>query len=246
MHRWACRLSAGAGAKMAPGRKGLLPSGRESQRRGASVRLHGDLCVRLRGGRKGESPAAAKGAGAVCRSQEPRRARQAALAGAAGGRVLRLGEGAGGFRRPLSAHGLDGGACVSAAAQRGGSGAERAVGESSELVAPAAPAPGVGDHRRRGAVEARCRRDAGLRREGRARRCHPVARRAGRPARRRRRPGAAQGPVGRGGPRPAAPGHRALEYARTPGRRRRGLLHRGDAPARRRVGGPPARGARRG
>ena len=59
------------------------------------------------------------------------------------------------------------------------------------------------------------------------------------------RPGAAQGPMGRGGPRPAAPGCRALECARTPGRRRRGLLRRGDATARRRAGGSPARGAAR-
>ena len=239
-HRRARRLSARAGTEMAPGGAGLLPSGREPQRRGASVRLHGDLCVGLRGGGAGEAPAAAQGAGAVCRGEEPRRARQAALAGAAGGRVLRLGEGSGGFRRRLPAHGLDGGAGLAVAAQCGGSGGERAVGESAELVAPAAPAPGVGDDRGRGAVEARRRRDAGLRREGRARRCHPVARRAGRPARRRRRPGAAQGPVGRGGPRPAAPGHRALEYARTASRRRRDLLRRGNASARRRVGGSPA------
>ena len=83
----------------------------------------------------------------------------------------------------------------SAAGPRG----ERAVREAAELVAAAAPAPGVGEPRCAGAGDARRRRDAGLQREGRTRRCLPVTRRAGLAARRRGRPGAAQGPVGRGG-----------------------------------------------
>ena len=172
-HRWAGRLPASAGAEMASGREGLLPSGREPERRGASVRLHGDLCVRLRRGGAVEASAAAQGPGAVRRSEEPRRARQAALAGTAGGRVLRLGEGPGGLRRHLSAHGLDGGACLPVAAQCGGARGERAVRAVAELVAPAAPAPGVGDDRCRGAVDARRRCDAGLQRQGRPGRCPP-------------------------------------------------------------------------
>ena len=69
-------------------------------------------------------------------------------------RVLRLGEGPGGLRRRLPAHGVDGGTGISVAAQCAGPRGERAVGQSAELVAPAAPAPGVGDDRCRGAVEA--------------------------------------------------------------------------------------------
>ena len=124
---------------------------------------------------------------------------EAALADTAGGRGLRLGAGSGGLRRRQSAHGLDRSACLAAAAQCAGSRGERAVGESAELVAAAAPAPGVGDPRCAGAGDARRRRDAGLRCQGRSRRYLPVTRGVGLAARRRGRPGAAQGPVGRGG-----------------------------------------------
>ena len=231
---------------MASGGAGLLPPGREPERRGASVRFHGDLCVRLRRGGAVEAPAAAQGAGAVRRSEEPRRARQAALAGPAGGRDLRLGEGSGGLRRHLSAHGLDGGACLSVAAKCGGPRGERAVRAVAELVAPASPAPGVGDDRCRGAADTRCRCDAGLQRQRRPGRYLSVARRAGFAARRRGRPGAAQGPVGRGGPQQAARSHRALEHAATAGRRRRGLLRRGDASPAPGRGGSAESGGRRG
>ena len=205
---------------MASGRKGLLPSGREPGRRRASLRIHGDLCLRLRRGGAAEASAAAQGAGAVCRGEESRRAHQAALAGAAGGRGLRLGEGAGGLRRDLPAHGLAAGTRLQAVAEYVGARGERVVRAAAELVAQAAPAPGVGDGRRPGAVDTRRRCAAGLRREGRPGRRAPVAGRAEIAARRRRRPGAAQGPVGGGGPRQAAPGHRALGHAATPSRRR--------------------------
>ena len=72
-----------------------------------------------------------------------------------------------GLRRCLSAHGLVAGAGLSIAAQRAGTRGERAVRAAAELVAPAAPTPGVGDGRHSVAVEVRPRRDAGLQRRGR-------------------------------------------------------------------------------
>ena len=77
--------------------------------------------------------------------------------------------------------------------------------------------------------------------ECRPRRRAAVARRAQGAARRQRQPRAAEGPMGRGGPRQAAAGHRSLGHPAA-GRQRGRVLHRGHAAARRRVGGSPARG----
>ena len=135
----------------------------------------------------------------------------------------------------------DGGPGLPPAAECGGARGERTDGAPAELVAPAAPPTGVGHHRCPDAVRARRGRAAGLRRQRRPGRRVAVSRRAASAARRRGRPGAAQGPMGSrwtetGSGKPSGIGRRN----RAGDRWRRNLLPRRDATARRRVGGPPA------
>ena len=89
-------------------------------------------------------------------------------------------------------------------------------------------------------------RRARLSGRGRSRRRAALRRRPECAARQRRQSGAPQGSVGRGGPRSPASGDRALGCRASGGRRPRHLLHRGNAPPRRRVGRSSGRGGNRG
>ena len=230
----------GARAPVAAGGAHLLPPRRAPARRSASVRLPGHLGRRVRRGGTDEAPAVALGGAATHRREGRRGVGELLRTPPAGRGDLRLDPGSSAVGRRLPAAGVAAGARPAAPAQRAGVGGGRPVGPAAGRVAAPDAAAGRGDHRRPDACAAGDRRGAGLRRGRHPRRRRVDARRAGNTARRRRRAGADQGPVGRGRPPAAAAGPPPLAGGAAAGPQR-ALLHRGHAPARRRAGGSAGR-----
>ena len=121
---------------------------------------------------------------------------------------------------------------------------ERRLGAAARLVEEASSSARGHYDRRQGTEEVRCQRDAGFPRATGPWRSGTDGSRMARAARRRRRPGAAEGPMGRGGWAAALRGARALEKTRT-GASGRPVIHRGHASSGRSSGGPDWRRRRR-